>query len=193
MTELCELAYKYGSDKCPQINHTYTTYYYDLLKDRRDTIKKVVEIGIGSSEYMHYTPEQYQTGASLRMWRDFFPNAQIYGADIQRSMLFEDERIKTFYCDQGNTKDIENLISETGSDIDLFIDDGFHLWGHQVHLCRVAMPLLDKNVIYIIEDVSHPKTIQKYLTEAGYECYEIRYPKEKHLPKDRMMMVRHKQ
>lgn len=43
MTELCELAYKYGTDKCPQIKHFYTPYYYKLFKDRRLSVKKVLE------------------------------------------------------------------------------------------------------------------------------------------------------
>ena len=39
-------------------------------------------------------------GASLRVWRDYFPNAIIYGADIDKDILFAEERIKTFYIDQ---------------------------------------------------------------------------------------------
>jgi hypothetical protein len=39
-------------------------------------------------------------GASLRAWRDYFPNAEIYGADIDREILFEEERISAFYVNQ---------------------------------------------------------------------------------------------
>ena len=64
-TPLCKLALKYRSDKCPKRGkHTYTPYYYDLLKNKKRSTKKVLEIGIGK-------------GASLKMWRDFFPNAKI--------------------------------------------------------------------------------------------------------------------
>jgi hypothetical protein len=73
---LSELAFKYLSDKCPQIKHSYTPFYYDLLKDKRNSIKKVLEIGIGSvEESTKWRP--YRAGSSLIMWRDFFPNAQI--------------------------------------------------------------------------------------------------------------------
>ena len=38
--------------------------------------------------------------ACVRGWRDLSPNALVYGADIDRNILFEEDRIKTFYCDQ---------------------------------------------------------------------------------------------
>ncbi len=72
MTKLCELAEKYGCDKCPQVGHPYTPHYYELLKYK--DIKKVLELGIGSRETMQWTPDNYQKGASLKMWRDFFPD-----------------------------------------------------------------------------------------------------------------------
>ena len=39
-------------------------------------------------------------GASLRVWRDFFPNAKIYGGDIDKETLFIEDRISTYYVDQ---------------------------------------------------------------------------------------------
>jgi hypothetical protein len=38
-------------------------------------------------------------GASLYVWRDFFPNAYIFGADIDKEVLFNDKRITTGYID----------------------------------------------------------------------------------------------
>src|SRR5260221_5176203 len=103
-TPLCKLAYKYGTDKCPQLKHCYTPYYHQLFKGRQKTVKKVLELGIGyyktikeqEAVYDRKLKRYYQKGASLKMWRDFFPNAQIFGADIQPDTLFEEERIKTY-------------------------------------------------------------------------------------------------
>jgi len=39
-TPLCKLAFEYKTDKCPKIKHVYTPFYYELLKDRKNTIKK---------------------------------------------------------------------------------------------------------------------------------------------------------
>src|SRR3990167_11232762 len=108
-TPLCELALKYRSDKCPKRGkHTYTPYYYNLFKNKKNSVKKVLEIGI-----LH--------GASLLMWRDFFPNAKIYGADRRGSFLIRRNRIESFHCDQSRREDLVQLIERTGADIDLFV------------------------------------------------------------------------
>ena len=185
-TPLCKIAFKYGTDKCPEISNSYTPFYYELLKDRRTSIKKVLEVGIGSKKTMKY-PKHYTTGASLRMWRDYLPNAQIYGADILPETMFMDERIETFLCDQTSKVDLENLIQKTGSDIDLFIDDGLHTRRSQIFLCKVIMPILKKNVIYIIEDVGFPRTIVEALSE--YDCFVPRFTDKPGQPKNRIIVV----
>ena len=171
-TELCQLAYTYGTDKCPQVEHTYTPFYFELLKDKRQTIKKVLEIGVGHHEDMKHVVKlkgSYLLGASLYMWRDFFPNAQIYGADIRPESMFEAERIKTYVCDQSKKEDLVRLIEHIGSDIDLVIDDGSHRREHQISTCLTLMPLLKKDVIYVIEDVIHSRRVIKALHQ--YECW----------------------
>ena len=50
-----------------------------------------------------------QPGASLKMWRDYFPNAMIFGADIDKDILFNDQRITTFYVDQLNSDSIKEM------------------------------------------------------------------------------------
>lgn len=39
-------------------------------------------------------------GGSLRAYRDYLPNAKIYGAGIDASILFPEDRINTFVVDQ---------------------------------------------------------------------------------------------
>lgn len=177
LTELCRLAYKYGTDKCPQLKHSYTPFYYELWKDKRNKIKKVLEIGIGHFKGMRqieatYDPglnRQLHRGASLYMWRDFFPHAQIYGADIRPETMFEDERITTFLCDERKKEDLVRLIENTGADIDIFVDDGSHNLSDQIFACQTLMPLLKKNVIYIVEDVVWTRKLIASL--EGYNCW----------------------
>lgn len=180
LTPLCKIAVKYGTDKCPQINHTYTSFYYELLKDKRYSIKKVLEMGIGDSTHIKEFIPHYVAGASLLMWRDFFPNAQIYGANNDPKTLFTAERIKTFLCDETKEEDIEKLIEQTGSDIDLFIDDGAHGTRNQFFLCCTLLPLLNKDVIYIIEDVRLPRTLHRWFSRLGYSCYIPQLPPTLH-------------
>lgn len=188
MTELCNIAYKYGTDKCPKIGHTYTPFYYELFKDKRESIKKVLELGIGFPECMDKFYKDYITGASLYMWRDFFPNAQVYGVDIEPKAMFSADRIKTFICDEHSKQDIENMIRITGSDIDIFIDDGSHYAHEQVFLCETVFPLLNKGVFYSIEDVRFPERLVKRLSK--FDCYIPDIGKSKHNYRNSLVIVR---
>lgn len=186
-TELCKLGYKYGTDKCPQLKHSYTPFYYKLLNGRRKSIKKVLELGIGHYRNMQnvemiYDPglkRYYHRGASLKMWRDFFPNAQIFGADIHPETIFEDERIKTYLCDERKKEDLVKLIENTGSDIDVFIDDASHHVDDQIFASQTLLPLLKKDVIYIIEDVGHSRLICRTLGN-NYDYYVPPIPRKWH-------------
>lgn len=181
MTELCEIAERYGTDKCPQIKHHFTEFYYACFEDRRKEVKKVLEIGIGN-----ISPKGI-VGASLRMWRDFFPEAQIYGADIDKGLLFQDERILSILCDQQNKADLEDLIFCTGNDIDLVIDDGLHTPTSQLFTCKTLMPLLDRKAMYVIEDAARVDVAD--LSE--YQC-SVFQPRHRKYRDDRLVIVRHK-
>ena len=185
MDILSKLALKYGTDKCPELKHPYTPFYFELLKDRRFNIRKVLEFGIGSAgnfekkaKHDKNLNRDYYTGAGLYMWRDFFPKAQIYGADYRDDCMFEDERIKTFKCDENNKEQVENVIKQTGTDIDLFIDDASHRMTPQLTLAQIVLPLLDKKVIYIIEDIFYPRRFPKIFQKLGYNCYVPDLPKK---------------
>jgi hypothetical protein len=97
-------------------------------------------------------------------------------------------------CDETKEEDVKNLIDQTGSDIDLFIDDGSHDWHHQAFLAKTILPLLKKDVIYIIEDVGFPLHIMDELKD--YECSvpRLHYKKNRknHIPKDRLLLVKNK-
>jgi hypothetical protein len=167
-TELCKLALKYGADKCPTIGHMYTPFYYEYFKDRRDKVKKVLEVGIGNRRQIKYIPGGV-IGASIRMWRDFFPNAMIYGADVAKESFFTDDRIQTFYCDENKEEDIRKLVSNIGTDIDLVIDDACHHIASQIFLAKTLLPLLDKGVTYVVEDCRRTRQVRNTFPE--YECF----------------------
>ena len=94
------------------------------------------------------------------MWRDFFPNAQIYGMDIVEEAMFFGDRIQTFLGNQGLQEDLDRMLEKTGKDIDIVIDDGSHYYRHQVFTCKYLMSVLKEDVLYIIEDVGSNRTIE---------------------------------
>ena len=186
-TELCKLAFKYRTDKCQKIKHPFTPFYYDLLNPQRRSIRKILEIGVGLKRA--HTHSDNRTGASLYMWNDFLPNAQIYGADIDPLTMFKDGRIKTFLCDQSKPEDLANLIMATGSDLDIVIDDASHVPGLQVATCKTLMPLLKKDVLYIIEDVAD-QGIERRLRSFDTSVISLRGSNGRRYPDDKLIVVR---
>jgi hypothetical protein len=172
-TDLCLLFEKYGSDKCDQIYHTYSKFYYSIFLPRKDYVKNLLEIGVGNKSLMiPIIGNQYKEGASLKAWRDFFLNATIYGLDIDKSVLFKEDRIKCYYVDQSK----ESSLKETTDQIfqenninsfDIIIDDGSHKLEHMLCSLKVMSEFLVKGGIYIIEDIKD-KEIDHFLTNIPY-------------------------
>lgn len=160
-----ELVAKHGSDKeqskstslHPWRHHTYGNVYELLFAHCRNNIFNVFECGIGSinSEINSNMGANGVPGGSLRIWRDYFPNSQIFGADIDPLALFEETRIKTFQLDQTDEKSIAKLWAKLGDiKFDLMIDDGLHLPEAGITMLKNSIHKLNVDGIYVIEDVS---------------------------------------
>jgi len=152
MTPLCDLAKKHQTDKggwhlmyggCHSDTcHNYTPTYYEMFRGREDKVKRVIEVGINA-------------GSSLRMWEEFFPNAEIYGLDINQRCLFDAGRIKCFFADQGSPESLKAAVQKIGGTplFDLIIDDGSHEYTHQLVTANTLLPFVQTNGYYVIEDI----------------------------------------
>ena len=88
------------------------------------------------------------------MWKDYFKNAYIFGADIDKKILFNEERISTFYVNQLEKDSIISMWNKVDKkNFDIIIDDGLHTLDAAVTLFENSFFQLKKNGIYIIEDV----------------------------------------
>ena len=134
------------------------SHYYELFKNRRQDVRKVLEIGIGHEGCMG---SGYRTGASLFMWEEFFPNADIYALDNMTEILINQGRIHSRWCDQGSEESLKQVMPFLGRDFDLIVDDGSHIPEHQALTVRVFAPLLSSRGIYVVEDVwlAHRATV----------------------------------
>ena len=158
-TELCNIMAEEGSDKSDILHkhHNYTEEYYLLFNLKKDDIKNVFELGLGTN----YTDVPSSMGpngipgASLRGWKRFFKNANIYGADIDKRVLFSEDRIKTFFVDQTNKNSIIELWenADLQHQFDIIIDDGLHEINANLIFLENSIHKLNNNGIYIIEDV----------------------------------------
>lgn len=159
MQNLKPIAAKYGSDKCAW--HSYGRIY-DQLFDAA-TVRKVLEIGIGCKEVMG---EAYENGASLRMWAEYFPEAEIYGLDIRAEALVNEGRIHSFQCDQGNMSSLLAARDAIGEDLDVIIDDGSHRPEHQILSAYALWPSISRGGRYVIEDVWDASLVSPFLPFA---------------------------
>jgi SAM-dependent methyltransferase len=154
-TKMCRVMTKHGSDKGRL--HNYTTVYSALFKDRYDEHLRVFELGLGTNN--PDAPSNMGVfglpGASLRGWRELFPHALVYGADIDRRILFQEDRIKTFYCDQLDRSSILELWShpDLQDGVDIIIEDGLHTFEANIAFLQESLDHLRPGGIYITEDI----------------------------------------
>jgi len=134
------LAEKYNTDKKKSV-HNYTETYFSIFNEKRLYINNFLEIGI-------------LDGSSLKMWRDFFTNAQIYGVDINPNCSkFEDERINIRIGSQDDASFLDSSFLQKNILFDYIIDDGSHISSHQIKSFEFLFNnCLKSGGLYIIED-----------------------------------------
>jgi hypothetical protein len=184
LSNLCD---KYGSDKGELTkdghpyswpSHSYADYYASLFRHCRKYIKNIFECGLGTNNpnFLSNMGVKAMPGASLRVWRDYFPIANVFGADIDRDTLFKEDRIETFYVDQTDPKSIADLWRNIHvTEFDLMIDDGLHTFEGGKTLFEHSINHLSQEGIYIIEDVV-PQDIllfKKYFSDKNFKVEYI--------------------
>ena len=178
-SELKTLLDHHGSDKAR--DHNYDILYAHIFKNRNE-INNVLEIGLGtqSKEFLsHMSGEGYQPGSSIRAFKEYLPNANIYGADIDKDILFSEDRIKTFYVDQLDSKTLISLFNELPDDMDLIIDDGLHNPEANINVLAHGINKIKIGGWLVIEDIHNttmdiwkviamiiPDNYNKYLLRA---------------------------
>ena len=150
---------KHGSNKGGSWKHRneilrsfYADLYEEELKEKK--ITNLLEIGIGF--------DISSPGSSLRSWKALFPTAKIYGADIDKRVLFEEENIKTFFTDQLNKNELNKLKKNLNNIFfDVIIDDGLHTYEANINTFEVFEDSLSKEGLYFIEDIRY-SDLDKY-------------------------------
>ena len=159
-TPLCEIMGRNKSDKgntnIRDSWHNYTTVYYSLFNEIRNMKLRIFELGLGTN---NVTLESNmgangRPGASLYGWAEFFPNAAIFGADIDRDILFNTGRISTFYCDQTNPEKIKEMWNNPALEepFDIIIEDGLHTFEANVCFFENSIHKIESGY-YVIEDI----------------------------------------
>lgn len=156
---LDELSIKYDTDKGSS-GHWYTPHYEKIFEPIKMTVESVLEVGVGS-------------GASLRMWRDYFQGAMIYGVDMNhnndmgaRIVLYESEQTD---CDRLR----EQLQDKK---LEIIIEDASHEQSKTMKTLECLWPILESRGWYVIEDMdldSFPPTIAQWYGKRPEQISEL--------------------
>lgn len=150
--ELAERFAFYGSDKSTA--HNYHLLYSSLLSNA--DVRSIFEIGLGTNnpKIVSTMGKNGRPGASLRAFRDVFKDAEVFGADIDSGVLFQEERIKTFWVDQMNADTLAGIELPKNLLFDLMIDDGLHAPVANLNSLGFFLPRLRVGGWAVVEDVN---------------------------------------
>lgn len=109
---LNEIGVRHGTDKST-ITHCYLDNYAKYLESWRDKEFTMLEIGVAG-------------GASIKMWREYFPKAKVYGIDNNPDCAGEG----IFIGDHNDLQFMVKVMDEV-KHCHLIIDDGSHV-GHDM-------------------------------------------------------------
>lgn len=144
-----ELSFGMGTDKGTL--HSYLPLYEKLLLGKKDTAKKVLEVGIGDYSV--------KNGGSIKLWSIFFKNATIYGLDIlpiDRVMddLLNNEKIILYTSvDAYNEEFFATNFLNNNVKFDFMLDDGPHTLESMKQFIKLYSQVMTDDGILIIEDV----------------------------------------
>lgn len=159
--------------------HSYLDLYQSLLEKKKETAIKVLEIGI-------------HKGGSIKMWDDFFINADVYAVDIlPKERMWEEllnkESIHLYNSEDAyNSGFVQNEFIDNNFHFDMMLDDGPHTLQSMIQFIKLYLPLLKSDGILIIEDVQQmewlevlkenvPENFKKYIY-----TYDLRKKKDRY-------------
>lgn len=164
LDELTRLANKHGSDKgslWPDA-HCYTRVYRHLFEPLRNKDIVLLEIGLMRPEddgrrttaaHEGVSDAKAVKAPSIEMWREYFPNAHIFGFDVDDFSQVKIPNCVMIQGDMSSASDLDRLLAKIGRPIDIVIEDAGHVSHHQQIAFGHLFPALAPHGMYIIEDL----------------------------------------
>lgn len=138
-TTLNDIGKKYETDKSSN-GHDYLTFYDERLSHLRNEKFTLYEIGVFK-------------GGSLKTWCDYFPNATIVGMDITPTATQYAGGNGYIHIGDASRGDvIDEVVAKHGRPL-IVVDDGSHIWHHQIEALRYFWPKILPGGVFIMEDI----------------------------------------
>jgi hypothetical protein len=126
--------------------HSYLPLYQKLLVSKKNTAKNVLEVGI-------------LNGGSIKLWNDFFTNANVYGVDTMDiknvwEKITNKEKIILYTSNDAydNVFFTTNFLNKNIK-FDFMLDDGPHTLETMKEFIKLYSQIMTDDGILIIEDV----------------------------------------
>ena len=156
--DLAKLLNNNKSDK--NTRHSYLDLYQSLLENKKLSARNVLEIGI-------------DRGGSIKMWDDYFDNANVYAVDIMdyKKVWSEIKNKNTIILHTSTDAYSQDCIDKhfSGIKFDFILDDGPHTLKSMIDFLHLYLPLLTNDGILIIEDVQKFEWFDKLAQEVPYQ------------------------
>jgi hypothetical protein len=164
--------------------HSYLELYQQLLVSKKETATNVLEVGIGDFGE--------KNGGSIKLWKDYFTNATIYGLDIlpiERvidELLNNDRVILYTNTDAYNTDFFTNTFLNKNIQFDFMLDDGPHSLESMIQFIKLYSQIMKDDGILIIEDVQSMDWIDILSNEVPeklkpfIKVYDLRHIKNRY-------------
>jgi cephalosporin hydroxylase len=140
MNAIAERYYGADGNRKPLI---YLTEYERLFAPMRKQPLRLLELGV-------------RFGASMCLWRDYFPSAMIVGLDLaSKSKDFpDDERVRFVQGSQDNPASLDRCAFTAGGPFDIIVDDASHIGRLTAASFSYLFPrYLKPGGFYVIEDI----------------------------------------
>jgi spermidine synthase len=136
---LDQIGQRHGTDKC-STHHDYLRHYERYIGLHTAPIRTLLEIGVFD-------------GGSLRTWHEFLPETRVIGLDVDpRCLEFAGPNTEVELCDQSDVSQLTAVGTKHGP-FDVIIDDGSHIWSHQILTFETLFPFVAPGGLFIIEDI----------------------------------------
>jgi len=164
--------------------HSYLELYEKLLTSKKETATHVLEVGIGDFGQ--------KNGGSIKLWKDYFTNATIYGLDIlpiERvidELLNNDRVILYTNTDAYDADFCTNTFLNKNIQFDFMLDDGPHSLESMKQFIRLYSQVMKDDGILIIEDVQSMDWIEILTNEVPdnlkpfVKVYDLRHIKNRY-------------
>jgi hypothetical protein len=172
-----EIADNSRTDK--NTTHSYLPLYQKLLVSKKETAKNVLEVGI-------------YHGGSIKLWNDYFTNANVYGLDIipieevWEGIKNNDKIILHTSTDAYNTDFFITNFLNKNIKCDFMLDDGPHTLESMKQFIKLYSNIMTEDGILIIEDVQSWDWIEILINEVPehlkqfVKTYDLRSTKHRY-------------